>query len=912
MNRLLKVVLGGFALDAAIGVGSSYGLTLSVTTTNDSGAGSLRDAITQANANPGQDTIIFKIESPGVSRIIPASALPEIAEALVLDGYSQTGSSANTESYRDGAVILIEIDGSQVGTNADGLVVSSGNTTIRGVAINGFDDEISLYGGGSNVVEGCFIGCHASGTGGLGDDGAGVRIDNSAGNLIGGTSPAARNLISGNGGGYYGGFGMVIYGSNATANLVQGNFIGVDFTGTNVLFQGDGIQIINASNNTIGGTNFGAGNIVGGNGRFGILIGVRGGAGTAAAGNVVQGNLIGVSFDQTLGASNGQGVKLGDPFGSIDNAITNNLIGGSDFGAGNYIGDNGYGVSLEGVASSNRVQGNLIVENSFYGVEVGVGAHDNQVGGPSYGEGNVISGNLVGILVWDVGLPVKDNKIQGNLIGTDPSGMYYWGNYEHGILLTASHQIIGGVEPGAGNVVSGNFVGGCIDVFGCAGIEIRGADNVVQGNLIGTDITGTNPLGNVGDGILVYYGSFSNVIGGTELGAGNIISGNFRYGVALQACVENTVQGNFIGTDVTGTLDLGNFGAGVNVNGYNHLIGGIEVSAGNIVAFNRGEGVRLGNAEGTRVQRNSIYGNGGVGISWNYEPTPAPTLTGAVSLGGVTTVRGSVAGSTNAQLRLEFFSNAECDTSGFGEGKTFIGSIEAVSEQSGPTIYQASFPVSVPNSSFITATATDHIEGTSKFSNCLQIPTGLVDTGTVHDLAITQIKAPKRVRLTRRQPVRSVDIQVDVQNRSAHLETISDYEALNNLVKVTITPLGTNCPTPTISLHVGQPQPSLPIALPSKATMSLHYDVSLNCATDLRKMNKHRQRADYSISSRVNHTYIDGYADGHPEDDLCPRSVPLGGVVDPNPDASIVDRGCGYRTADGTFGGDVLIDVIGK
>ena len=177
-----------------------------VTNSNDSGSGSLRQAILDANAHANgsvADEIEFQIAGSGVHTIQPLSALPVINDPVVIDGYSETGASVNTLATGDNAVLLIELDGSLAGS-ANGLAITAGGSTVQGLVINRFaENGIALGDGGSNVIVGNFIGSDATGTVTLGNGGYGVLVaNNSASNRIGTDSSAYdvadRNIISGN------------------------------------------------------------------------------------------------------------------------------------------------------------------------------------------------------------------------------------------------------------------------------------------------------------------------------------------------------------------------------------------------------------------------------------------------------------------------------------------------------------------------------------------------------------------------------------------------------------------------------------------------------------------------------------------------------------------------------------------
>ncbi len=188
------------------------------------------------------------------------------------------------------------------------------------------------------------------------------------------------------------------------------------------------------------------------------------------------------------------------------------------------------------------------------------------------------------------------------MIGTDKTGTTKVPNSAGvGILIDGSNNIIGGTVAGARNVISGNGAGG-------NGHKIRlqhlttSAGNLIQGSFIGTDLNGTARLGNGGSGIQIFAFTAPtgvNVVGGATPGARNIISGNAVNGISGGA--RNVlIQGNFIGTDVTGTANLGNSLSGVEIDGSDDTtVGGIGAGEGNLIAFNgvgnssNGSGVRV-------------------------------------------------------------------------------------------------------------------------------------------------------------------------------------------------------------------------------------------------------------------------------------------------------------------------------
>ena len=295
-----------------------------VTNTNDSGAGSLRDQITLANNAAGADEIRFGITSgSGVRTISLVSPLPAVTGAVTIDGYTQTSTSQNTLTTGDNAVLAIELNGAGAGAS-NGLNITAGNSTVRGLVINRFSlAGINLMTNGSNKIEGNFIGVNSLGAAKLANLADGVNAGSSA-NTIGGTSPAARNVLSGNGAN-----GVLLSGATSTGNNIQGNHIGTNAAGTISLGNSkDGVLVAGAPINTIGGISSTARNIIGGNANHGIeLLNAQqflvrfdslgtDSTGTAALGNTKDGMLIysrstGTVRDVIVGRNGGAGIAKG-------------------------------------------------------------------------------------------------------------------------------------------------------------------------------------------------------------------------------------------------------------------------------------------------------------------------------------------------------------------------------------------------------------------------------------------------------------------------------------------------------------------------------------------------------------------------------------------------------------------------
>ncbi len=434
---------------------------------------------------------------------------------------------------------------------------------------------------------------------------------------------------------------MFLEGSGATSNVVLGDYIDADVTGTAYvagttnfyLPSGAGIVLETADANTIGGTQAGAGNVIGGG--VDLLLG--------ANGNVIEGNMIGTNASGTERLAGWTGIDIAT-VGTLNfrDDSQYNTIGGSTAAARNLIGG---GVVLDSTALFDVVEGNYIGTDvtgttALYAYSGSAGmmvsGQFDFIGGDSPGEGNLISGFAYGVEI-NGGNYIQ---VQGNLIGTDVTGTHALGNSIWGVEVDGgSNNTIGGSTPGAGNLVSGNH----------AGIDAGGSETVIEGNLVGTDITGTLTLGNVGDGLDVYGSGDS--IGGTTPGSGNVISANGGYGIYI-AGSGVSVEGNMIGTDVSGTLPLGNASDGVNIQTENNQIGGPMPGAGNVIAANGGNGVSIvvpvlsdtapgnvvqGNDIGTNSSGSKNLGNAGDGVY----------IMGSSYFPGDQTIGGTAAGAGN-------------------------------------------------------------------------------------------------------------------------------------------------------------------------------------------------------------------------------------------------------------------------
>ncbi len=336
------------------------GRMILVETDEDSGPGSLREAIESANSTLQSDTIVFYIFGAGPHRIALRSPLPPITAPVVIDGYSQNGSALNTSAAGMNAVLNIELDGSLAGSEATGMWIAAPNCLVRGLAVNGFSaDQIRIEGAESsgNRIEGCILGPRIDGfTAVTGGGGNGVHVVDAPANRIGGSTLSSRNLISGNSAA-----GIVIESPSSRGNVVSGNFIGTDFTGAASLGNRTGLVVSNAFETVCGGTNAAEANVISANAGVGINL-AEGSSATRVLGNV-----IGADATKSIDLGNG-----GPGITVLGSSL--NRIGGSSPGEGNLIAFNTAGVVVQSEAFpaiSNVIRANLIFQNAGPGIDLG-------------------------------------------------------------------------------------------------------------------------------------------------------------------------------------------------------------------------------------------------------------------------------------------------------------------------------------------------------------------------------------------------------------------------------------------------------------------------------------------------------------------------------------------------------------
>jgi hypothetical protein len=579
-----------------------------VTNTANSGPGSLRQAIIDANTLAGADTITFAIPGAGTRIINLLSPLPDITGPLTIDGTTQPGFAGSP---------LIALRGGNGGST---LKITAGNSVVRGLDIcspfTGFGPfDIEIINAGNNRIEGNVI------------SEAGIQI-RTANNVVGGTAASARNIFVSQGTAK----SVQLSGPSATGNSILGNLFAQRASCKPVISPpcGIGVSIASANNNSVGGTAAGARNIFAGS--FSILaISVF-----EATGILIQGNLVGTDATGTISAGARVGIDL-------SNAL-NCTIGGTTPAARNIVS----GLLLSGIGISSP------------------------------------EGVRNGILV------------QGNYIGTDITGTQALANGSGIVIGIAPGTTIGGATTGARNIISGNTFSGIIfgtvppDPCNIPAASNRSSEYLVQGNYIGTDVSGTQSIGNGGDGIFVTSDAFTHEI------RENRIAFNGQNGVKI-------------------TEQLGGFGA---------VRPGFRIRIfANLIFSNRRLGIELGDDGATANDLRDL--DAGANERQNFPVIQSAAVASqpsdfSAAIDGTITLTFN---STPLQtFTVEFFFGSNCQASGsqfIGAIPVYLGSRQVTTDANGNATFPFTFtfPAGVP-SGFVNATATNATGNTSEFSEC--------------------------------------------------------------------------------------------------------------------------------------------------------------------------------------------------
>jgi hypothetical protein len=736
----------------------NVGKVFVVTNTLDDGsAGSLRWAVNQVNADTTDtaapaDLIAFNIGAAGMHTIYLDSAPPTINNPVILDGTTEPGSQANSLALKGGAmagdngVWAVTLDGSTFGGGADGLTIGAGSSTVQGLMIQSFNNGIHLTTNGNDTIAGNYLTWPLT---------TGIFVDNVPNNTVGGTTPAARNVIGGGSSFLTNGAGVALEGAGATGNQVEGNYIGFDGTrplyspyggGVYSFYDQTGVLIQEASGNLVGGTAPGAGNVIAAE-----VLGVHlyGGTSTTQVdGNLVQGNYIGTNPAGTELTTGLPGISYGV---HIQRYASDNTIGGLDTnapgqplaGGGNVI--SGFSIDVALYAGSavvpsptgNVVEGNYIGTNAAGNAALAPNEYaQGDIGIQSWGHESdtTISGNLISGLGTAVALEENvqgSDKVQGNLIGTDATGTQPIPN-GIGVQVSSNNNLIGGTTAGAGNIIAFNN-GPAMDNIGTG--------NAIEGNSIyaNNDVNGSTGLAidNIGK-------NFNS--GPTP---GNL--GNFQTNLGTTFIDTNWPGGPFTGTDnsyfsnltltqtgstlyYSGTLyGLPNTRYLVTLNAtspggtyfgsyYIYLTTGNDTGNGTGTASIPNQGFQapsgFPNTQGTWTGSAQSYVAHSLG---NHEQN-FPVLTSASTSTSGTTVSGTLNGQATTTFRIEFFANAAPDATGYGQGQTYLGYTNVTTDASGNAAFTANGLAGLPaGQDYLSATATDPNGNTSEFSQDLDL-----------------------------------------------------------------------------------------------------------------------------------------------------------------------------------------------
>lgn len=528
-----------------------------------------------------------------------------------LIGTDQTGLHPATHPNEGAGIGIWNV----VGGIADNNIVGGGDPIDANVISGNGDNGVYVETGNFTSVQGNLIGTDALGENAIANGWSGVALWGAIHTLIGGDGQGEGNVISGNAGN---GIYMLAF-SNSTT--IGGNRIGTSLDGESAIANTlPGIWASDCDSVSVGGITDGARNVISGNGGGGVSV-------TRADNWKIEGNYIGLNAagDAALTSSR-TGIR-------IDDNCTNMTIGGAQKEARNIISGNevgGIDIALTGIngvtVAGNTIgldaSGSVPVPNG-YGilVDVETTAAAVVIGGNTAAHANTITGNAL----WGIRIAPKTAGIgiYGNIIGLDPKGNVVagtaHGNGEDGIYLRGNSCVVG-VEFGVGraNIIGKN---------GRDGIRIEGAaahGNFVSGNYIGIASDGKTPVGNIGDGIAI-IGARENRIGRGIWsvnpvileGRANVISGNGENGIHLyDAGNDNTIVGNFVGTDEEGFKAVGNAGCGIQImsSSKNQIGEGLVgenwvAELGNVISGNQGAGISIEGTASWPAEANQIFNN---------------------------------------------------------------------------------------------------------------------------------------------------------------------------------------------------------------------------------------------------------------------------------------------------------------
>jgi CSLREA domain-containing protein len=513
----------------------------------------------------------------------------------------------------------MEVDGVTSMTNKGGVFIdgTTGNVIggtgtgegnlISGNSLTGVMDQ----GGQETRIVGNLIGPDATGGGRLAgrSNSVGIQLTGAVRDRVEG------NVVSGNSA-----QGVVVEGGEA--HVFRGNLIGLVADGDDLLSNDfKGLWIHDSPRNVVGGPSAADRNVISGNGEQGVLVSGAASAGARIVGNYVGTDVTGMkaSVGHTWFGNNRTGIRIQDaPDAVVGEPGAGNVVTLNGF----YDDQQGAGIAVQGATATDaRIQDNIVgldaaasVDTEMGNVGGGVridGAPRALVGGPGPREGNVISDSGWGLVaccqvtdaagpgVLVTGAGARGTRVQGNRIGTDGTGTKVLGNALNGVsVYNAPDVLVGGTEPGAGNLLADNWSFG-IEVGGPGATNAR-----IEGNFVGTDASGSRVLGNRQCGILIGSGATGAVVGGDSPAARNVVSGNGTNGIEVtdETTADTLVAGNVIGLDPDGRAAVPNAQHGISV-----VKGQRTTLDRNIVSGNRSAGVSVaGEAVDTTLVRNLV------------------------------------------------------------------------------------------------------------------------------------------------------------------------------------------------------------------------------------------------------------------------------------------------------------------
>jgi gliding motility-associated-like protein len=490
-----------------------------VTTTAFAGAGSISQAITNANGSAGKDTVYFSIPGVGPFTIVVTGPLT-ITQDILIDGTTQSGYNPLAPKP------IVELRNSP----AMAIIVNGGSMELRTMAINNCAAAGIILNTSGNKIKGCYVGLALDGITDNGNAAVGISISSSSsGNIIGGTTAAERNIISGNSS-----HGIIM--TTSSGNSILGNYIGTNAAGTAAVGNSaNGIELTNnCVNNKVGGSTADSSNIISGNNQHGVELNV-------STSNKIYGNTIGLQADKSSALGNGaHGVLI------IAGANTNE-IGGVGAGKGNIISANAsIGINIIN-SNGTLVKSNIIGTSANTQIARGNLAHCIQlqgsrqtiIGGDHATEGNILSA------AGGAGINIDPNCnktiVKGNYIGTDNTGTLAFGNFVIGIILKSDSCTIGGVNGGEGNII--------VDTRLFCGLLIADAnDNMVKGNNIGVGLNNA-ALSNKTDGINISVET-NGKTASRNIVQYNTIAYNTVHGINVGAALNNNSNNNELNNDL--------------------------------------------------------------------------------------------------------------------------------------------------------------------------------------------------------------------------------------------------------------------------------------------------------------------------------------------------------------------------